>query len=62
MSAGVDFEEAAGKWRAGDAVKSMRFFSRAIDTYDQGLQKYPESLDLAYNKYAALQVYPPAYG
>ncbi|KAI1618311.1 hypothetical protein EDD36DRAFT_27456 [Exophiala viscosa] len=50
QAAGVDFEEAAGKWRAGDAVKSMRFFSRAIDVYDRGLQKFPESLDLAYNK------------
>ncbi|KAK4936177.1 hypothetical protein LTR10_022878 [Elasticomyces elasticus] len=50
QAAGVDFEEAAGKWRAGDAVKSMRFFSRAIDVYDRGLQKFPNSLDLAYNK------------
>ncbi|OAP63817.1 hypothetical protein AYL99_03044 [Fonsecaea erecta] len=50
QAAGVDFEEAAGKWRAGDAVKSMRFFSRAIEVYDQGLQAYPTSIDLAYNK------------
>ncbi|EXJ87037.1 hypothetical protein A1O3_03994 [Capronia epimyces CBS 606.96] len=50
LSAGVDFEEAAGKWRGGDAVKSMRFFSRASDVYDQGLRKFPQSLDLAYNK------------
>ncbi|KAJ9615410.1 hypothetical protein H2200_001485 [Cladophialophora chaetospira] len=50
QAAGVDFEEAAGKWRAGDAVKSMRFFSRAIEVYDQGLQKFPSSLDLAYNR------------
>jgi hypothetical protein len=50
LAAGVDFEEAAGKWRAGDAVKSMRFFSKAIDVYDRGLQKFPNSLDLAYNK------------
>ncbi|KIX02739.1 uncharacterized protein Z518_08681 [Rhinocladiella mackenziei CBS 650.93] len=50
QAAGVDFEEAAGKWRAGDAVKSMRFFSRAIEVYDQGLTKFPSSLDLAYNK------------
>ncbi|KEF60114.1 uncharacterized protein A1O9_04964 [Exophiala aquamarina CBS 119918] len=48
--AGVDLEEAAGKWRAGDAVKSMRFFTRAVETYDQGLRKFPSSLDLAYNK------------
>ena len=50
VSAGVDFEEAAGKWRAGDAVKSMRFFTRAIEVYDEGLRKFPDSLDLAYNK------------
>lgn len=53
VSAGVDFEEAAGKWRAGDGPKSMRFFSRAVDVYDQGLRKYPASLDLAYNKSVA---------
>ncbi|OTA70832.1 hypothetical protein K449DRAFT_321317 [Hypoxylon sp. EC38] len=47
--AGVEFEEAGGKWR-GDSVKSMRFFQRAIDVYDQGLQKFPRSIDLAYNK------------
>lgn len=50
QAAGVDFEEAAGKWRAGDAAKSMRFFQRAVDIYDQGLQKFPQSVDLAYNK------------
>ncbi|KAI1408391.1 hypothetical protein F5Y13DRAFT_111809 [Hypoxylon sp. FL1857] len=50
QSAGVEFEEAAGKWRAGDAVKSMRFFQRAVDVYEQGLQKFPQSIDLAYNK------------
>lgn len=55
QAAGVDFEEAAGKWRAGDAAKSMRFFQRAIDVYDQGLQKFPQSIDLAYNKYGSLQ-------
>ncbi|KAK8070468.1 hypothetical protein PG997_010671 [Apiospora hydei] len=45
-----EHEEAAGKWRAGDAAKSMRFFQRAIDTYDQGLKAFPKDLDLAYNK------------
>lgn len=49
-AAGVDLEEAAGKWRAGDAAKSMRFFTRAVETYDQGLRKFSSSLDLAYNK------------
>ncbi|EEQ32961.1 conserved hypothetical protein [Microsporum canis CBS 113480] len=47
---GVDLEEAGEKWRAGDSVKSMRFFMRAIETYDTGLQRYPASFDLAYNK------------
>lgn len=46
----MDFEEAAGKWRAGDAAKSLRFFAKAVEVYNQGLQKYPDSLDLAYNK------------
>ena len=50
LLAGVEHEEAAGKWRAGDAIKSLRFFSRAVEVYDQGLQKFPQSLDLAYNK------------
>ncbi|KAK6074923.1 hypothetical protein SCUP234_07922 [Seiridium cupressi] len=50
LVAGVDFEEAAGKWRAGDAAKSMRFFQRASEAYDKGLKAFPSSLDLAYNK------------
>jgi len=50
LAAGVEHEEAAGKWRAGDAAKSMRFFQRAIEVYEQGLQVSPNSLDLAYNK------------
>ncbi|KAK8074257.1 hypothetical protein PG994_005156 [Apiospora phragmitis] len=49
-NAASEHEEAAGKWRAGDAAKSMRFFQRAIDTYDQGLKAFPQDLDLAYNK------------
>jgi hypothetical protein len=49
-TAGVDHEEAAGKWRAGDSAKSMRFFQRSIEAYDQGLKAFPTSLDLAYNK------------
>ncbi|KAK6857047.1 hypothetical protein PG995_007234 [Apiospora arundinis] len=48
--AASEHEEAAGKWRAGDAAKSMRFFQRAIDTYDQGLKTFTQDLDLAYNK------------
>lgn len=49
-SAGVDFEEAGEKWRAGDATKSLRFFVKAIESYDAGLQKFPQSFELAYNK------------
>lgn len=48
---GVDHEEAGEKWRAGDAAKSLRFFMRAIANYDEGLRKYPDAFDLAYNKY-----------
>ncbi|MCJ1462187.1 hypothetical protein MMC07_000787 [Pseudocyphellaria aurata] len=50
LSVGVDLEEAGEKWRAGDAVKSTRFFVRAIENYDAGLRKFPLSFDLAYNK------------
>jgi hypothetical protein len=49
--AGVELEEAGEKWRAGDAAKSMRFFTRAIDMYDRGLQRHPTNPDLAYNKF-----------
>jgi tetratricopeptide (TPR) repeat protein len=27
----------------------MRFFGKAIDTYETGLRKFPDSFDLAYN-------------
>ncbi|PGH17126.1 hypothetical protein AJ79_01264 [Helicocarpus griseus UAMH5409] len=50
LAAGVELEEAGEKWRAGDAVKSMRFFMRAIEAYDTGLRKFTDSFDLAYNK------------
>ncbi|OXV11022.1 hypothetical protein Egran_01219 [Elaphomyces granulatus] len=50
LVAGVEQEEGGEKWRAGDAVKAMRFFMRAIEIYDNGLDKYPGSFDLAYNK------------
>lgn len=50
LAIGVEFEEAGEKWRAGDAAKSLRFFVRAIDAYDAGLQKFPRSFDLSYNK------------
>ncbi|OKL59707.1 hypothetical protein UA08_05139 [Talaromyces atroroseus] len=50
LAAGVEQEEGGEKWRAGDAVKAMRFFMRAIEIYDNGLTKFPTSFDLAYNK------------
>ncbi|ORY19805.1 hypothetical protein BCR34DRAFT_471170 [Clohesyomyces aquaticus] len=50
LEAADEFEQAAGKWRAGDAAKATRFFNRAIDMYNAGLQRYPNSFDLAYNK------------
>ncbi|EEA21393.1 hypothetical protein EYB25_007341 [Talaromyces marneffei] len=50
LAAGVDQEEGGEKWRAGDPVKAMRFFMRAIEIYDNGLAKFPTSFDLAYNK------------
>lgn len=48
LAAGVEFEEAGEKWRAGDAAKSARFFSRALETYSEGLSKL-RTFDLAYN-------------
>lgn len=50
LEAADDFEQSAGKWRAGDAAKATRFFNRAIDMYKSGLARYPKSSDLAYNK------------
>ena len=57
-----DFQEAAdreedigSKWRAGDSAKSGRAFVRALEIYDRGLEKHPQSFDLAYNK-ARLQL------
>ncbi|KAL9107599.1 MAG: hypothetical protein Q9227_007502 [Pyrenula ochraceoflavens] len=49
LATAVDLEEAGEKWRAGDAAKSMRFFSRAVDAYRSGLVRFPSSFDLAYN-------------
>ncbi|THZ06801.1 hypothetical protein D6C93_01322, partial [Aureobasidium pullulans] len=43
-------EETGGKWRAGDPAKSSRAFVRAIEIYNNGLQKHPKDADLAYNK------------
>lgn len=39
----------------------MRFFMRAIATYDEGLKKHPDAFDLAYNKYVQsnLSIYEP---
>lgn len=56
--AGVDFEEAGEKWRAGDAAKSTRFFVRAIDEYEKGLRAFPQSFDLAYNKWVVVKCRP----
>ncbi|KAL2863482.1 uncharacterized protein BJX67DRAFT_260320 [Aspergillus lucknowensis] len=50
LAVGVEQEEAGEKWRAGDAAKSLRFFVRAVTTYDEGLQRHPNAFDLAYNK------------
>lgn len=47
---GVDFEEAGEKWRAGDAQKAARFFTRALGKYSLGLDRFHNSFDLAYNK------------
>jgi hypothetical protein len=34
-----------------DITKAVRFFQRAIDSYEEGLKAYPKSFDLAYNKW-----------
>ncbi|KAF2719999.1 hypothetical protein K431DRAFT_194853, partial [Polychaeton citri CBS 116435] len=47
----ADFEEeTGGKWRVGDPAKSGRAFIRALEIYDKGLDRFPQSFDLAYNK------------
>jgi len=50
LEAADECEQGAGKWRAGDAAKAARFFNRAINYYIMGLEKFPQSFDLAYNK------------
>ncbi|KAL4870191.1 hypothetical protein BDV12DRAFT_166360 [Aspergillus spectabilis] len=50
LAVGVEQEEAGEKWRAGDAAKSLRFFMRAVATYNEGLRRHPNAFDLAYNK------------
>ncbi|KAF1941266.1 hypothetical protein EJ02DRAFT_455334 [Clathrospora elynae] len=50
LDAADDLEQSAGKWRAGDAPKATRFFNKAIDMYNEGLKRFPQSFDLAYNK------------
>jgi hypothetical protein len=53
MEAADEHELAAGKWRAGDVEKCVRFLNRAFEAYNEGLKHYPQSFDLAYNKYVA---------
>ena len=36
---------------ATNLPQALRFFQRAIDCYDDALKKFPESFDLAYNKW-----------
>lgn len=50
LAAAVDDEDAMGKHRGGDPVKSLRFAQKALDLYTQGLSKHPKNFDLAYNK------------
>jgi hypothetical protein len=33
----------------------MRFFTKAIEIYEAGLRKFPDSFDLAYNKLVPFQ-------
>lgn len=54
LEAADEFEQAGGKWRAGDVAKATRFFNRATEMYNEGLKRYPRSFDLAYNKYVLL--------
>lgn len=54
LESGVKFEEAAEKWRGGDKVKSARFFGKALHVYEAGLERFPTSKDLLYNRYDPL--------
>lgn len=55
LAAGIEYEEAGEKHRAGDAVKSARAFLRAVQTYSQGLDRFPNNFDLAYNMYVTFE-------
>lgn len=57
LAAGVELEEAAEKWRAGDSVKSFRFYERALHNYEEALRLFPRTFDVAYNKYVILYAY-----
>jgi hypothetical protein len=50
LAAADEFETSGGKWRAGDSQRSLRFFQRALETYEEGLAQFPKDFDLAYNK------------
>ncbi|KAI2642924.1 hypothetical protein GGS21DRAFT_198894 [Xylaria nigripes] len=50
LELGDSHEEAMRKHRGGDPAKALRFADRALDVYSQGLDKFPRSFDLAYNK------------
>ena len=51
LESGVKFEEAGEKWRGGDKAKSARFFHKALHAYETGLERFPSSKDLCYNRY-----------
>jgi tetratricopeptide (TPR) repeat protein len=50
LDAADEFEGSMSKWRIGDPEKAARFYYRALDVYYQGLTRYPEDVDLIYNK------------
>lgn len=51
LALGVQHEESGEKWRAGDAAKAVRFFKRAMEVYGEGIRRYPQDFDLAFNMY-----------
>ncbi|CAJ2510257.1 Uu.00g061570.m01.CDS01 [Anthostomella pinea] len=50
LEAASEHEDAMGKHRAGDAAKALRFAHRALEVYSNGVAKFPQNFDLAYNK------------
>jgi hypothetical protein len=57
LKAADAMEGSMSKWRVGDPTKAVRFFSRALEIYNQGVSKFPNDVDLLYNKQVLARFY-----